>query len=156
MSSVTQAAIRLARPDDIGALLALERQAPAAAHWSRAQYEAIFQADSPPRLCLVVENGPLQAFLVAQIAGPEWELENLVVAPAARRRGLGTQLVRGLLEHARQQRAQAVVLEVRVSNAAARALYQACGFVEAGARARYYQSPQEDAIILAYHLEPTL
>ena len=154
MFCVTPAAIRLARSDDIDALLVLERQAPTAAHWSRPQYEAIFQTDSPPRLCLVAENGPLQAFLVAQIAGREWELENLVVAPAARRQGLGTQLLRGLLEHARQQRALAVVLEVRVSNAAARALYQACGFVEIGTRPGYYQSPREDAIIFACHLAP--
>ena len=131
----------------------LERAASTAAHWSRAQYEAIFQPNAPLRLCLVAENGPLQAFLVAQTAGPEWELENIVVAPFARRRRLGTQLLCGLLEHARQRQAVAVLLEVRASNAAARALYQACGFVEAGTRPRYYQNPREDAVICSYNLQ---
>lgn len=150
---MSEGTIRLATPGDIDALLALEREAPAAAHWSRAQYEAIFQSGALPRLCLVAEKGPLQAFLVAQTAAPEWELENIVVAPPARRQGLGTLLVRGLLERARQQHAFAVLLEVRASNAAARALYQACGFVEAGSRARYYQYPEETAIICRCNLQ---
>jgi [ribosomal protein S18]-alanine N-acetyltransferase len=153
MALVTQTAIRVASPADIGAMLRLERAAPTAAHWSRPQYDAIFQPSSSPRLCLVAENAPLQAFLVAQTVGPEWELENIVVAPAARRQGLGTQLLRGLLERARQQHAVAILLEVRASNAAARALYRACGFVEAGARPRYYQNPQEDAIIFRHNLQ---
>ncbi|HKW66087.1 MAG TPA: ribosomal protein S18-alanine N-acetyltransferase [Terriglobales bacterium] len=145
--------IRLATPGDIDALLAVEREAHSAAHWSRAQYEAIFQSGALPRLCLLAENGPLQAFLVAQTAAPEWELENIVVAPPARRQGLGTLLVRSLLERARQQHALTVLLEVRASNAAARALYRACGFVEAGSRARYYQNPEEVAIVCRYNLQ---
>ncbi|HTM42991.1 MAG TPA: ribosomal protein S18-alanine N-acetyltransferase [Terriglobales bacterium] len=148
-----KAVIRLATPEDIDALLALEREAPTAAHWSRAQYEAIFQASAPRRLCLLAEKGPSQAFLVAQTAGPEWELENIAVAPAARRRGLGKQLLQELLRLARQQHALAVLLEVRASNAAARALYQSCGFIEAGFRPSYYQDPKEDAIICRYNLQ---
>lgn len=153
MAFVTQLAIRVATPGDITSILDLECAVPTAGHWSHAQYEAIFQPNAPPRLCLVVGNAALQAFLVAQTAGPEWELENIVVAPSARRQGLGTQLLRQLLENARQRHALAVLLEVRASNAAARALYQGCGFVEAGARPRYYQNPQEDAIICRYGLQ---
>ena len=148
-----EAVIRLATPEDIDDLLELQREAPTAAHWSRAQYEAIFQASALRRLCLLAEKGPSQAFLVAQTAGPEWELENIAVAPLARRQGLGTLLLRGLLEHARQQHALAVLLEVRASNAAARGLYQSCGFIEAGFRPSYYQDPKEDAIICRYNLQ---
>ncbi|HKC71560.1 MAG TPA: ribosomal protein S18-alanine N-acetyltransferase [Terriglobales bacterium] len=150
---MSEAAIRLATPGDIDALLAIEREAPTAAHWSRAQYETIFQPSAPPRLCLVAGNGSLQAFLVAQAAGPEWELENIVVAPPSRRQGLGKQLLRELLRLARQRQALNVVLEVRASNAAARALYQAYGFVQVGSRPSYYQGPKEDAIICRYNLQ---
>ena len=153
MALVSPPVIRLATPQDLDALLALQREAPTAAHWSRAQYEAVFQPGAPPRLCLVAANGLPRAFLVAQTAGPEWELENIVVALSTRRQGLGKQLLRALLESARQQRARAVWLEVRSSNAAARALYRACGFVEAGTRPRYYQNPEEAAIIYACKLE---
>lgn len=152
MTFVTQTTIRPAAPDDIDAVLELERGAATAAHWSHAQYEAIFQASGPSRRCLVVGRGSLQAFLVAQTAGREWELENLVVAASTRRQGLGTGLIAELLQQARQRGAQAVVLEVRASNAAARSLYQSCGFVEAGLRPRYYQNPQEDAIVYRCNL----
>lgn len=149
---VEPAAIRLARRDEINLLLQLERQSATAAHWSRPQYEAIFQPSAPSRLCLIAENDGLQGFLVAQAAGLEWELENIVVAPSARRQGLGTQLLRRLLEAARQRHAGAVLLEVRASNVAARALYGSCGFIEMGVRPRYYQQPQEDAVICRCNL----
>jgi ribosomal-protein-alanine N-acetyltransferase len=156
MLTVSEIAIRVARPEDVDSLLELDRQAPSAAHWSRGQYERIFQPDGVPRLCLVAEAGALHGFLVAQTASPEWELENIVVAAGARRQGTATRLLRALTERARQQQAQAILLEVRASNAAARALYQSCGFREAGCRLRYYQDPQEDAIILRYDINETL
>jgi len=152
MLFVEPAAIRLARAEEIDLLLQFERQSPTAAHWPRAHYEAIFQPDAPSRLGLIAESGGLQGFVVAQTAGPEWELENLVVAPAARRQGVGTQLLRSLLQEARQRHAPAVLLEVRASNVAARALYGSCGFLEMGVRPRYYQQPQEDAVICRCNL----
>ena len=147
MACVTQLIIRPAEPEDVEAMLHLERQAQTAAHWSRAQYEAIFQPDAPSRLCLLAESGGVHGFLVAQTAGPEWELENVVVAAAARRQGVGTQLVGELLRRARQQGAAAILLEVRASNAAALALYQGCGFMRCGSRLGYYRDPLEDAVI---------
>jgi [ribosomal protein S18]-alanine N-acetyltransferase len=150
MSLVTEAAIRRATPEDIDAMVQMEQATSTAAHWSRSQYQAIFQPDAPPRLGLVADNGQVSGFLVAQAVGPEWELENVVVAPAAQRRGLGTQLVRALVQQAKQQHAVAILLEVRASNAAARRFYEGCGFVLAGTRPRYYQNPQEDAILYRY------
>jgi ribosomal-protein-alanine N-acetyltransferase len=41
-----------------------------------------------------------------------------------------------------------VYLEVRETNAPARALYAAQGFREVGRRAQYYRRPVEDAIVL--------
>lgn len=150
---VEQPAIRLATPQDVDAIVELERHAPAAAHWSRSQYQAIFPPHTPPRLCLVSGSGEVQAFLVARAAGPEWELENIVVAPAARRCGLGKRLLQTLLQHARQHQAQAVWLEVRASNAAARALYESCGFAPVGVRRLYYRDPPEDAILFSRNVK---
>lgn len=152
MACVAQITIRPAQPGDIDPIIALERQVGTAAHWSRTQYEAIFQPDAPTRLCLIIEGGGVQGFLVAQTVGLEWELENIVVAPASRRKGLAGQLVSELLRRARQQGALAVLLEVRASNAAALALYEGCGFVRSGSRPRYYQHPQEDAIVYRHSL----
>jgi ribosomal-protein-alanine N-acetyltransferase len=41
-----------------------------------------------------------------------------------------------------------VTLEYRVSNAAARALYEKYGFAQVGVRARYYSDNHEDAVLM--------
>jgi ribosomal-protein-alanine N-acetyltransferase len=126
----------------------LEKQAVTASHWSVCQYEALFSENRPQRVALVIEQERMiQGFLVARVIDREWEIENIAVAGSARRRGLGTRLLRRFAESARGQGAQAIFLEVRESNSAARALYEKCAFVEAGRRSRYYRDPEEDAIV---------
>jgi ribosomal-protein-alanine N-acetyltransferase len=139
--------IRTAIRDDFPALLSLERAAGSAAHWTEAAYGRVFDPDAPRRIALVADDGAVRAFLVARAAGGEWEIENVVVAEPARRQGLGSSLVRHLLALATQDAADAVWLEVRESNAAARALYLRCGFRETGRRRGYYSDPEEDAVL---------
>jgi ribosomal-protein-alanine N-acetyltransferase len=79
--------------------------------------------------------------------GREWEIENIAVAGPARRRGLGTRLLGELLDQARDRGADAVFLEVRESNRAARALYEKWAFLESGRRRGYYKDQEEDAIV---------
>ena len=53
----------------------------------------------------------------------------------------------------------ALLLEVRQSNTAARALYAAAGFAEVGLRRGYYpdvQQRREDAVVMRLSLEPEL
>ena len=47
---------------------------------------------------------------------------------------------------------RALLLEVRVSNAPAIALYEKMGFAQVGRRPRYYHNPREDAWILRKEL----
>lgn len=139
--------IRPATSADIPSLMTLERQAPTAAHWSLPQYQAAFSSAAPSRVALVIEDeSGTQGFLMARAAERQWEIENVAVAIGARRRGLGTRLIGEFLSVACGQGAAAVFLEVRESNAAARRLYEKCGFVEDGRRKRYYRDPEEDAI----------
>ena len=63
------------------------------------------------------EDPSILGFLVAQHLAPEWELENIVVAPTARRKGLGKRLLDALLDAARETNSNSVFLEVRESNA---------------------------------------
>ena len=81
----------------------------------------------------------------------EWEIENIAVAGAARRRGLGSHLMGEFLHHVRSSGGKEVSLEVRESNSAARALYEKWAFLEAGRRKGYYQDPPEDALILKFY-----
>jgi len=129
----------------------LERACPAAAHWAEQQYRQLFEHVGPPRAVLVAQETPddlsVSAFLVALHIDPEWELENIVVAPAARRKGLGVRLLDALLERAKDTNSESVFLEVRESNAGARALYERAGFQQTLLRKSYYSNPPEDAVI---------
>jgi ribosomal-protein-alanine N-acetyltransferase len=146
--------VRRANPADISAMIDLEGQSASAAHWSRSQYDALFvTASGQPseRLAWVAEDESgaawIYAFLVARRVDAEWELENIVVDGTARRRGVGTLLLRELVEHAKAERGSGIFLEVRESNQGARALYQKFGFEETGLRKSYYPNPPEDAIL---------
>jgi ribosomal-protein-alanine N-acetyltransferase len=133
---------------DLPALMALEKDAATAAHWPAERYDALFRSADPGRVALVLnENSGVQGFVIARVVGQEWEIENIVVAGVARRRGLGTRLLGELLDLAKRLNAIAVFLEVRESNRAARALYEKWAFLERGRRRRYYRDPEEDAIL---------
>jgi len=138
--------IRPATSADVGAMRRIEAQAPSAAHWNDSEYARIFAGDQP-RLALVIQNDTVQGFLVANRIGSEWELENIVVASGARRRGMASALLGHFLDVVKQQGGESVFLEVRASNAAARALYVKYGFAETGRRRHYYQQPDEDAVL---------
>jgi len=128
--------------------MAIEKHAVTASHWPAEQYERLFSDVNPHWVALVIEErGVIQGFLVGRDVGREWEIENVAVAGAARCRGFGTRLLGEFLSLARERGAEAVFLEVRESNRAARALYQKWAFVEAGRRKSYYREPQEDAVV---------
>jgi ribosomal-protein-alanine N-acetyltransferase len=143
--------IRPADSTDLLAMLAIEKHAATAAHWSIEQYEALFRASG--QIALIVqeetqqEKAQVQGFIIARAIGVEWEIENIALAGPARRRGLGTRLLGEFLDLARAQGAEAVFLEVRESNRAARALYEKWSFMRSGRRQRYYKDPEEDAIL---------
>jgi ribosomal-protein-alanine N-acetyltransferase len=84
---------------------------------------------------------------IAFVASPpnaEAEIHTIGVDPAYQRRGIGRELLHGLLVVA-DAAAATVFLEVRTDNDAARALYEAAGFMVVGLRKRYYQPSGADA-----------
>ena len=144
--------VRKATVQDAAEMIRLERQSPTTAHWTEQQYLDLLAAkrESPTRLALVTQkegSSALAAFLVARHSPPEWELENIVVAREVRGTGTGKKLMDTLLVQARQTSSDAVLLEVRESNAAARRLYEKLGFRETGRRKAYYTNPGEDAVL---------
>ena len=77
----------------------------------------------------------------------EGYIDNIAVAPDARRHGVASALLEVFCRFAAVNLAF-LTLEVRKSNAAAIALYEKHGFRQAGLRPGYYQHPQEDALIM--------
>ena len=156
--------IRAATPDDLPLMIELDRASATAAHWSEDQYRKLL---TPERLVLAASTAAnssltetnrggkesLVGFLVARQIAPEWELENIIVAPFARRKGIGEKLLNALIAAARKTNSEVVFLEVRESNDPARALYARAGFEQTGRRKSYYANPLEDAVLyrLALH-----
>jgi [ribosomal protein S18]-alanine N-acetyltransferase len=78
----------------------------------------------------------------------EAHVTSVAVHPQFRGKGLGELLMLSLMEVALRLNARFVTLEVRVSNAVARKLYEKLGFREAGIRPRYYTDNNEDAVVM--------
>jgi ribosomal-protein-alanine acetyltransferase len=145
--------VRPAIRADVPGIFALEQSAASAAHWSEESYRHIFDDGAPPRIALVRQepDGRLAGFIVARVAGGDCELENIVVQNSAQREGIGSALLQALRVAGREQGVTRILLEVRESNAPARALYERYGFKVTARRTSYYANPVEDALI--YTLE---
>jgi ribosomal-protein-alanine N-acetyltransferase len=76
------------------------------------------------------------------------QINNVAVHPDFRRSGIGEAMIRDVLDWARAAGAAFVSLEVRISNAGARALYERLGFRLLSVRKDYYSQPVEDALVL--------
>lgn len=95
-------------------------------------------------------DGECGGFVLVRTAGGEAEILTLAVAPAARRRGIGSALISAACRHAQEMGAAAMFLEVSRTNESAKALYTGLGFRKVGLRRGYYQEPgrsNEDALV---------
>src|SRR3981189_1694406 len=143
-------AIRSAALNDVPAILAIERQAPNAAHWTAEQYKKLVASG----VVLVAEAAAeeaveLRGFICAKVVAGEWEIENVVVAAEFLRQGIANELLREFIQRTENEAALAILLEVRESNLPARRLYEKHAFREVGRRRVYYRDPVEDAILYA-------
>ena len=105
--------------------------------------------------CWILEwQGVLVGYAVLTLGAGEAHLLNLSVSLAWQRRGLGRELLMYVFDFIKQNKVSSMFLEVRVSNAAARALYAQSGLREIGTRRGYYpaQAGREDAIVLEYRV----
>ncbi len=129
---------------DLPQVIAIERRS-FPAPWSLAMF--VLELSKPAGVCLAaVEDGRIVGYLVCSRHDTVWHLMNVAVAGEHRRRGIGRLLLEALLE--RLPAAAQITLEVRRSNAAALAMYEAFDFRPAGLRPRYYQDNGEDALIM--------
>jgi ribosomal-protein-alanine N-acetyltransferase len=132
---------------DLGRIAAIEAQI--YSHpWTRGNFADSLAAAYE---CWVSEDGgEIAGYGVMMVAAGEAHLLNLSVAAQRQRRGFGTELLLFLFDVAREGGATRIFLEVRPSNAGARALYEKIGFARIGMRRGYYPAAQgqEDAIVM--------
>ncbi len=100
-------------------------------------------------LWLVALDGETVAgYIGSQTVLDETDMMNVAVHPDFRRQGIAEALVTELVAQLKQMESHSLTLEVRASNAPAKALYEKLGFTLAGRRPNYYRIPKEDAYIL--------
>jgi ribosomal-protein-alanine N-acetyltransferase len=160
--------IRPVEPQDLAPILRLTQLIPEAPAWSTEDFRKLVAApqhlsandSSLSRTAWVAEsNARVLGLIVVQslrISGEsepaqaECELESILVDPAARRLGLGQQLLSTAIAWCVQQHAAILRLEVRRSNQPAICLYEKFSFVRTGIRPRYYSAPEEDALLMQF------
>ncbi len=84
----------------------------------------------------------------------EGHITNIAVDPEYRHMGVGSAIVQRLMQTAEEKEMIGVTLEVRVSNTAAKNLYEKQGFVVTGKRKKYYTDNNEDAYLMWNYLIP--
>ena len=146
------------RPAMLDAVLAVERTA-YEFPWTRDNF-ATSMASGYIAECLFdpIQPDHLLGYYLLQPGVDEMHLLNLTVAPPMQRQGLGRRLLEAACVRCLQHDSPRLWLEVRVSNAAAIALYEGAGFVRVGLRRGYYPAAggREDGIVMTRHLlDPT-
>lgn len=138
--------VRTARPADLPRMERIER-ASFPIPWSENAFRSVMRRDDA-RLIVADRAGEVVGYAAVWFAADEGELGDIAVDPERRREGIGSRLVREVMDEARRRGAQQVFLQVRESNRGALRLYRAAGFRRVGRRPGYYRSPSEDALVL--------
>jgi len=101
-----------------------------------------------PYVVIHPESGKLIGYIIFWQIGDEVQISNFALHPDFRRKGIGSSVLRRILNIIQRRGARMVILEVRESNNSARFLYKKFGFKEAGIRKDYYSLPNEDAVVM--------
>jgi ribosomal-protein-alanine N-acetyltransferase len=134
--------------EDIAAICEMERRffsppySQSALEHEKTHPDAVFLATR--------EEERLVGYVLLRCLGDEGELHRIAVLPEWRGRGIALGLLANGIDLCARRGAGTIWLEVREGNAPARALYSRFGFTQEGLRKRYYEDPQEDAVIMAY------
>lgn len=120
--------------------------------WSREALEC--ELCNPCARYVVCElDGTVVGYIGTLTAADVCDITNVAVDPQYRRRHLATAMLNELLRQVPQWGVSSLTLEVRESNASARAFYEKNGFTPVGRRKNYYEKPEEDAILMSRPLE---
>ena len=116
--------------------------------WSRESFEEILANPYSVYFTALDAEGCVAGYAGMYLMPDGGEIHNVATAPERRRQGIASLLLSALIEIAGRKNAPQLTLEVRVSNAPARALYRRFGFADIGIRRGYYTHPSEDAVVM--------
>jgi ribosomal-protein-alanine N-acetyltransferase len=146
VGGVVTTSIRRLTLDDLEAVVAMEA-ANQPSPWSEGVFRDELAAEN--RVYLAADEDGVVGFGGVMLVGDEAHVTNLLVDPEWRRRGIGLELMRALIDEAVAEGARHITLEVRSENDPARRLYARLGLAPVGMRKGYYGD--DDALILWAH-----
>lgn len=116
--------------------------------WSRRMLSEHLENECAATLVAVGADGTVLGYAGLLVVLDEGYITNVAVRREYRRQGIAGELLGVFRRFAEGNHMAFLTLEVRQSNAAARALYAKHGYAEVGVRKNYYDHPKEDAIIM--------
>ncbi|RXT05374.1 ribosomal-protein-alanine N-acetyltransferase [Ammoniphilus sp. CFH 90114] len=116
--------------------------------WSRQSFENELSNNQFSYYLVLEVEGQVAGYGGMWIIGDEAHVTNIAIASEYRGKKWGEKLMVAMKLHAICQGANAMTLEVRVSNTVAQGLYKKLGFDKTGVRPRYYSDNGEDALIM--------
>jgi tRNA threonylcarbamoyl adenosine modification protein YeaZ len=141
---------QMLQPDLVTAF-ALEKSVYKSEAWTMAQFKEEFAAKD--RIYVVAEySGEVIAYAGAVNLAGTCDVLTLTVAEEHRKKGIGREMLRRLIDWARTQKCEVIMLEVRVGNEEAMPLYESFGFIKISRRADYY-GPGKTAIVMRKELQ---
>jgi [ribosomal protein S18]-alanine N-acetyltransferase len=133
--------------DDLPAVHAIER-ASFTAPWPPHAYRSELESNRLAHYLVARAGDAVVGYGGMWLMVDEAHITTFAIHPAWRRQRIGERLLLAFLDLAIDQRAHEATLEVRLSNLAARKLYEKYGFRPVGLRPRYYSDDHEDALIM--------
>ncbi|AXM88693.1 ribosomal-protein-alanine N-acetyltransferase [Anoxybacillus ayderensis] len=116
--------------------------------WSRSSFYQELTNNRYARYIVMEHDGQIIGYCGMWLVMDEAHITNIAVLPEFRGKKLGEALMKQAMALAREEGAQTMTLEVRVSNTVAQSLYRKLGFLNGGIRKRYYSDNQEDALVM--------
>ena len=93
-------------------------------------------------------NQQVVGFIMTSLTIDMVDVFMVVVSIEFKKQSIGTKMFEALISYCEQEKISEIILETRITNIPAIALYERVGFQKVGLRKAYYSSPIEDAIIM--------
>ncbi|WP_017571236.1 ribosomal protein S18-alanine N-acetyltransferase [Nocardiopsis halotolerans] len=143
--NLTGLRLREMTPDDVPAVMVLERALFPADAWSEGMLRD--ELAEPTRHYLVAVSGDMVVgYAGLRFVPPEGDVQTMAVSEQVWGHGVGSAMLTELLEQARERGVTHMFLEVRSDNPRAQRLYGRFGFVQIGVRRGYYNGA--DALVM--------
>jgi len=142
--------IRDLREDDLPAILDIE-EISFTIPWSQQDFlNEMYKKNALSKVAVFERN--IIGYICVNYRLQECHILNLAVHPDFRRRGVASVLMDEAMRELKRKGCVFMYLKVRVSNTGAQRFYELFGFRVEGIRKKYYDHPDEDALMMMKRL----